>query len=268
MSLLLGRGRSGRAHRPVVPVRVLLVAAAAVTAGLLTGPAAATDPEQGLLVVQGVGGTTTELVLDRDVRLADPRPELLGGRSHAGVLIEPVERVPGGQGMLGAVSVRAFSDGTGSAMALFGAESRLRPGRYTVTLLGEGVVRAAYDIGGAPGIRIVPRRSLRAQFLGRAEPLPAPRSAARVDLPGTLPKDRRAIQVTLLQAQHASELRMCATTAPRCDSVTPLPLAGSTGGPQIIAQLVPASKDVRALRWSIDGTRLSADRLRAAAILF
>jgi hypothetical protein len=247
--------------------RVVLLAAVAVTAALLAGPAAAA-PEAGLLVVQGQGGTTTELVLQRELVLEDTRPDLIGGRSHAAVLIEPAEQALGGQGTVGAVSVRAFNDGTGSAVAVLGVESRLRPGRYTVSLLGDGVVRAAYRIGDDPGISVAPRRVLRTQFLGRAEQLGSPRSAARVDLPGALPRDRRALQVTLLNAQHVSELRMCATGGQQCEALTPLPLAASAGGPQIVAHLVPAASEVRALRWRVDGTRLTADRLRAAAILF
>lgn len=239
-------------------------------AALLPGAASAgPEPERGLLVVAGQGGTTTVVQVAREVDLGDPRPQLEGGRSHAGVLIESLEVAGGPPVRVGAVRVTAFRDGTQQAQALLGPDSRLRPGSYRVTLLGDGPVRAAYalsDPDGA-GLRVLPRTPLRTQFFGRAEPLPAGSATAAVHLPRTLPRDRRAIQVLLLAAPHLDAVRMCATTGPDCDP-RPVPPATADGGPQIVADLVQPAAQPRDLRWKVEGYRLADDRLRAAAIIF
>lgn len=249
--------------------RSALVLACLAVASVLPGTAsAAPEPERGLLVVEGQGGTTTTLVVAQDVVLRDPFPSLSGGRSHAAVLIESAQDAP--RTRIGAVRVTAFQDGTGEALAPLGADGQLRPGTYRVTLLGDGPVRAAYSLSdpNAPGLRVVPRTPTRTQFFGRAEELPAGQAARAVNLPATLPRNGRAIQVLLLAKTHVSQIRMCATTGEQCPARVVAPASGIDGSPQIVAQLVEPFPRPRGLQWSVDGYRLDADRLRAAAIVF
>lgn len=253
--------------------RLLLCSSVLVLAGLLPGTASAVPaPERGLLVIEGQGGRTGVLDVPRRIQLADPRPELTGGRSFAGFLVEPMNPEPARVRQFGAVAVRAFRDDTSSAVGMISFESELAPGRYRVTLLGDGPVRVSLPMAdrNAEGLTLVPRTLIRTQFLGRAEALPMGRATARVDLPRTLAAGRRAIQVTLFAREHVSQLRMCATTEPQCPQTPPepLPVAGSAAGPQILPRLVEAAPQVRALRWWTDGVRLEDDRLRIAAIVF
>jgi hypothetical protein len=231
---------------------------------------AAPESERGLLVVEGQGGTTTTVEVEQEVVFRDPRPELSGGRSHAAVLIESAPDAPRPHTRIGAVRVTAFNDGTGQALGVLGFDGRLRPGSYRVTLLGDGPVRAALQLGNpdGPGLRVVPRTPSRTQFLGRAERLPSGDAAASVDLPRSLPKDRRAIQVLLLAEAHLDEVRMCATTGEQCPQRVVAPVSGTGGEPQILAQLVQPFPFPRGLHWSVEGYRLADDRLRAAAIVF
>lgn len=259
--------RRVRANRALAS-RAALGCALLLLAGLAPAPASAAA-ERGLLVIQGAGGTTGVLEVPRRLQLAHPRPELAGGRSHAGFLLEPLDPEPGRARAFGAVVIRAFEDDTASTVGFISFEGELAPGRYRVTLLGDAPVRAVYRLanGNDPGLTLTPRTRLRTQFFGRAERLPAVRGMARVDLPGTLPKGRRAVQVALFAQDHQSELRMCATTERDCPTLLPLPLTGSRE-PQAVARLVPAAEQTRALRWWTEGFRLDNDRLRAAAIVF
>jgi hypothetical protein len=152
---------------------------------------------------------------------------------------------------------------------VLGFTDRLHPGTYRVTLLGDGPVRASLPLGdpNGPGLRVVPRTPVRTSFLGRAEPLPAGNATAAVDLPRTLPKGRRAIQVLLLAELHVDQIRMCATTGEECGPRVVAP--GTTdGSPQLLGELVAPQPFPRDLRWRVSGYRLEDDRLRAAAIVF
>lgn len=260
---------------------VLLLALVAV-AGLLPGPASAA-PEDGLLVVEGRGGTTVDVRIDSRPAVIHPVPQVLGGGDYAGALVEPLVVDSGWRTRLGAVVVRAFSDVTSDHVAAFGA-GQLPPGTYRVTLLGDGPVRVAWSLREAdPGVRVVPTRRIPVRFLGRAEPLAEGRSVGRVDLPRALPAGRRALQVLLLAGEATGDVRMCATTAGSCDGQPPVCLPSPTpcahpavpepyvnpeGRPNGGVALVESASEDRALRWSFDGYRLEADRLRAAAIIF
>lgn len=284
MSSLCVTVRPLRVTRPAVSVRVLLVAVTAVVAALLSGPAAA-EPQRGLLVVQGLGGSSAELVVARRVQLRHPLPELSGGGEYAAVLLEPVQREPGRAGVLGAVQVRAFSDGTSQQVAPLDVEDELPAGRYRVTLLGQGPVRAAYDMAdpNAPGLVLSPRTRITPQFFGRAERLPSGYSTARVELPGSVPSGRRVVQVGLTEGVSADDYRMCVTTGsgcarrvlPLCPSAVPcpapeadLPRPRVTYQPSAVATLTAAGPAARSLVWSVQGYRQAPGRLRAAAIVF
>ena len=253
--------------------RSALVVAALAVAAVLPGTASAgpePEPEPGLLVLEGRGGTTTTLELEEEVAFRDPRPTLTRGRSHAAFLVESLDDGPRNRVLIGAVRVTAFRDGTGDKLGVLGLVGRLDRGSYRVTLLGDGPVRASLQLADpdGPGLRVVPRTPVRTQFLGRAEPLPAGHATASVELPRTLPKNRRAIQVLLQQGgPSVGETRMCATTGEECR-----PRLGGTGttdgSPQVLAEVVAPFPFPRDLRWRVSGYRLEDDRLRAAAIVF
>ena len=259
------RGLRARTSRSALAVAALVVAA------FLPGTASAgPEPERGLLVLEGRGGTTTTLELEQEVAFRDPRPTLTGGRSHAAFLVESLDDGPRNRVLIGAVRVTAFRDGTGEALGVLGLVGRLDAGSYRVTLLGDGPVRASLQLADpdAPGLRVVPRTPFRTQFFGRAEPLPAGHATASVDLPRTLPKNRRAIQVLLQQGgPSVGETRMCATTGEECRAR--VGGTGTTNGsPQVLSDVVAPFPFPRDLRWRVSGYRLEGDRLRAAAIVF
>jgi hypothetical protein len=263
--------------------RLLLGVAVLVLGGLLPGTASAA-PEAGLLVVEGRGGTTMTWVVEEAVFLGNPQPTLLGGGDYAGVLIRSLDGSPS-RTTLGAVQVRAFRDSTREAVAPFGASDRIEPGRYEVVLLGQGPVRAAYQLPDrqAPGVRLVPRTRLPVSFLGRAEALPAGGTDTRVELPGTLPAGRRAIQVALRDRTSLEDFRMCATSGAACPGrllplcppspvpcaeAAPAPVPGASG-PKAEARLHEPATTARSLVWSIDSYYQQADdRFRVAALLF
>jgi hypothetical protein len=110
------RGLRARTSRFVLALACLTVAA------LLPGPASAgAEPERGLLVIEGQGGTTTMLEVEEEVVFRDPRPTLTGGRSHAAFLLESVDVPASPRTRVGAVRVPAFGDGTGDAVACWGS---------------------------------------------------------------------------------------------------------------------------------------------------
>lgn len=261
--------------------RLVVLAALAVLAGLLPGTASAA--EDGLLVVQGRGGTTIDVRIDSRPTVYPDPVVVEGGGAYAGALVEPLE-VQGAKTRLGAVLVRAFRDETRDSVARFGL-GELTPGTYRVTLLGEGPVRVTWKLGeGAPGVSVTPTRRIPVRFFGRAEPLTEGRSTSSVDLPGALPAGRRALQIALLSGEAVGDLRMCATTTASCegqplpacppaplpcgDAVTPQPYTSTQGGPTALMRLHESAPKPRALRWSFDGYRMEPDRLRAAAIVF
>ena len=274
-----GRGFRGRSSRSV------LLAACLVAAGVLPGAASA-EPPRGQLVVEGEGNTTVTLEVQQELRIQDAVPELSGGTSHAAVLVEGQDDGTGPWPVpLGAVRVRAFGDETSEAVGLLGGGGGiLEPGRYRVTLLGDGPVRAVYRLQDpqAPGLRVVPRIPIRSQFFGRAERLLDGRSRATVFLPDVVPAGARAIQVGLTAGTSADDYRMCTADEPRCPGnplpfcpPSPLPCgseetpglrAGTEPGAQ--AQLRPAQPARTGLHWSVDGYRDAPGKLRAAAIVF
>ena len=262
--------------------RLVLLAALAVLAGLLPGTASAAAAD-GLLVVEGRGGTTIDVRIDSRPTVYPDPVVVEGGGAYAGALVEPLD-VQGPKTRLGAVLVRAFRDQTSDSVARAGV-GELAPGTYRVTLLGDGPVRVAWTLGeGDRGVSVTPTRRIPVRFFGRAEPLAEGRSVSSVDLPGALPAGRRALQVALLSGEAAGDLRMCATTTASCegrplpacppaplpcgDAVTPEPYIDTQGGPTALMRLHASAPEPRALHWSFDGYRLEPDRLRAAAIVF
>lgn len=264
--------------------RSVLLAACLTVAGLLPGTASA-EAERGTLVVEGQGGSTVTFDVEQEVLFGQPFPELFGGRSHAAVLVEPVA-VPdfgGRQVTFGAVRVQAFADETSEARASIGVAERMREGRYRISLLGDGPVRAVYQLRDreAPGIRVVPRTRLRTQFFGRAERLLDGRSRAEVALPDVVPAGARVIQVGLTVGTSVDDYRMCQTNERRCkgnplpacppllpcgDDRLPTPRVG--GDPSLWALLHQPQATRSGLHWSVDGFREEEGRLRAAAIVF
>lgn len=268
MRLLPGAARPVRVHRPGASPRLLLAAALLLPAALLPGAASAA-PERGSLVVEGQGGTTTEWTLTGAMALlADPtRVELSGGGPYAGVLLE---RVGGSQAeRTGAVQVRAFADATKDVVVPLAVDNQLEPGRYRVTLLGQGPVRARYALQDRDreGLHVVPRTRIPVTFLGRAEQVDVGQSGARVLLPGALPAGRRAVQVALLDGTGVDDLELCATTEGSCGVGGRLVRVG-TGDEQGFGRLHLAAPTARTLLWSVNGYRAETDRLRAAAIVF
>lgn len=241
---------------------------ALVAAALLLGavlPATASAAETGTLVLTGTGGSTGELVLTAPLDLDGSVGELAGGGSYAGALVEPVgSAVPA----LGVLQVRAFRDGTQTAVARLGAAFELPAGRYRVTLLGEGAVTATFALAdnSAPSVRAVARRRVPVQFLGRAEDVLDGRSRAAVVFPRSLPAGRRAVVATLMRGVRVDDLRVCATTTTTCPQQG-LPVVGTDETPLLSAQVVPAASAQRALVFSVDGYRQVADDLRAVAIV-
>lgn len=279
MILPHGAARPVRARRPRTVHRLLLAAAVLLPAALLPGAAAAA-PEQGFLVVEGRGGTTAEWVLKGETALlADPLPELTGGGAYAGVLLE---RLDGGSAdRTGAVQVRAFADRTREVVAPLAADSLLEPGRYRVTLLGQGPVQARYALRDQDreGLHVVPRTRIPVTFLGRAEQLPFGQSSARVELPRAAAAGKRVAQVALLDGTAVDDMRMCAPAGGTCDEVPPVCLPSPapcgdraprvrTGEPAAYARLHLPVAAPRTLLWSVSGYRTAEDRLRAAAIIF
>jgi hypothetical protein len=265
-----------------VSVRAVVAGLVAVLAALLPGTASAA-PERGTIVVEGRGGTTTEWEqagpLPIDVPLNGR--ELVGGGAYAGALFEPLD---GRQSPVGAVQVRAFADETRAAVARLGVQ--LPPGRYRVTLFGNGPVRVVLPNNDreAPGIRIVPRTPTPVTFVGRSETLAMGYSTARVDLPGALPAGRRALQVTLRAGNEVGRSQVCATRGTECEesllparAPSPAPSGpttqgaqpgASSGGPRAGAAFAPAEPAARRLLWSFEGYRDTEGKLRAAAIIF
>lgn len=264
--------------------RLLLAFAAALLGGVLPGTASA-GPERGFLVIEGHGGSSTEWVLagEQTVILRDPlRPELTGGGPYTGVLIESLDGTMANR--TGAVQVRAFADRTSGTVAPLAVDNQLEPGRYRVTLLGQGPVRVRYalDSEDRAGLRVVPSRRIPVTFLGRAEQLTFGQSSSRIEFPGAVAPGKRVVQVALLDGTAVDDLRMCATRAGACDQVLPLcPPApapcgdpGSrtarvgTGDPAAYGRLHAPAESPRTLFWSVNGYRDIDDRLRAAAIVF
>lgn len=282
MSLFPRAARPVREHRPAVSRRLLLAAAVLMPAALLPGAASAA-PERGALVIEGRGGTTVEWVLGDDdlLTLGSPVPTLAGGGPYAGVLLEALDGSAADR--TGAVQVRAFADRTRDVVAVFGSDVQLEPGRYRVTLLGQGPVRARYPLADRErdGLQITTRSRIPVTFLGRSEQLPLGQSSARVELPRSAAAGKRVLQVGLLDGTAVDDMRMCATDGGSCDNVAPVcppaapcqdpgsrrPRVGR-GGPSAVAQLYPAALVARTLIWSASGYRLEDDRLRAAAIVF
>lgn len=261
--------------------RLVVLAALAVLAGLLPGTASAA--EDGLLVVQGRGGTTIDVRIDSRPTVYPDPVVVEGGGAYAGALVEPLD-VQGPKIRLGAVLVRAFRDQTSDSVARAGL-GELAAGTYRVTLLGDGPVRVAWTLRqGDRGVSVTPTRRIPVRFFGRAEPLTEGRSTSSVDLPGALPAGRRALQIALLSGEAVGDLRMCATTTASCegqplpacppaplpcgDAVTPQPYTSTQGGPTALMRLHASAPEPRALHWSFDGYRMEPDRLRAAAIIF
>lgn len=267
-----------RPLRPTLSRRLVTTALAAA----LLGPAAVAGgasaaPERGLLVVEGRGGTTVDVVLAKDVYLRSLLPTFEGGGGFAVALVEEQRATQSRTGRrLGGVQVRAFGDGTQDAVAPLGVDGHLVPATYRVTLLGQGAVRATFPLTDpdAPNVVLRPRTPLRQQFLARAEALEGGVTSGRVDL-GTLAPGRRAVQVVLMKGTRVDDLRMCATTAPQCERYSPS-LGQPGGASQISARLEPAAPESRSLRYSVSGYRGAPDegqtfqgeRLRAVAILY
>lgn len=272
------RARSSRSSRSV-----LLVACLAV-AGLLPSTASA-EVERGWIVVEGIGGSTTEWELDADlaIEMDGNRPYVLtGGGEYAGALLEPVLRRTS---PVGAVQVRAFADETREAVARIGF--RLESGRYRVTLFGNGPVRVAlpHRDREAEGIRIVTRKRLPVSFLGRSEALDAGYGSSRIDLAGALPAGRRALLLNLETGTRVGRFQSCATAGDECEEpLLPFcpPSPGtcdgpvtrgaqpslSAGDPRAGAGLIRPEPVDRRLLWSFEGYRDSPGKLRAAAIVF
>ena len=263
--------------------RLVVLAALAVLAGLLPGTASA-DPQRGLLVVEGQGNRSATFEVPASTGFSMPMPDLTGGDRYAGVVLE---RLYPTRSMLVSASlfVRAFRDETGTAQAFQGSGA-LEAGTYRVTLLGDGPVRAEWQLDNPdrPGIAVAPRTPVAARFLGRAEPLPPDLGSARVDMPRALPVGKRVLQALLLTGTRADSAVACATTEEDCPrqvlpACPPAPLSCSpvdaavptwvgTGEPAATLSYSAASTEVRALRWSVEGHREEPDRLRAAAIIF
>ena len=264
-------------------VRAALLCALALL-GVLPAVAGAAAPERGVLVVAGQGGTTGELVLAEEVRLDGRLPVLSGGGDYAGALVEPVAE--GRQGTLGAVVVRAFRDASRDDVVVVGGIPLLEPGRYRVTLLGQGPVEVRWSMQdpGLPGVRVEPRTPTAVQFLGRSEVLPAGTATppASVVLGRAVPAGKRVLQVALLDGTAVEDARMCVTTGSTCpgnplpaclpevgcgDEALPEPRIG-TGESDGRGQLHEAAPTVRDLVWSSEAYyREAAGRLRAAAFV-
>lgn len=241
---------------------------AVVAAALLLGavlPATASAADTGSLVLTGAGGTSGELVLSAPLALDDGVALLAGGGPYAGALVEPVGA---GAPALGALQVRAFRDGTQTAVARLGAATELPAGRYRVTLLGEGAVTATFALAdeGARSVRAVTRKRVPVTFLGRAEDVLDGRSRASVVFPRSLPAGRRALVATLMRGVRVDDLRACATSSGTCPSQG-LPVVGTDDTPALTAQLVSAASSARDLVFSVDGYRELPDDLRAVAVL-
>jgi hypothetical protein len=254
-----------------VPVRLLLAAVLLLVTGVAAAPATA-ESEPGQLVIEGQGNTTTELVLDGEVFLRGLEPPVIsGGGDYAGVLIERAAADWRAPQVVGGVQVRAFADGTQDATAVLGYANSLPEGRYRVTLLGEGPVRASFALAerAAPGLTVVPRERIPVRFHHRSEPLAVGPSTAAVALDRALPPGRRALQVALLRDAAVGAVRMCATAAAQCEGpslgrlAVPLP-----GQPFAFASLVAPADEARSLLWASTGARAAEDRLRAAALVF
>lgn len=273
-----------RVVRPGVSLHLGLVAACLVVAGLLPATAVAQpQPEPGRVVVAGAGNRSAVVDIPQDIGVRAPGPALSGGGDYAAVV---VERLEGARYELvfTAALVRAFQDETAESQGFFGAGT-FSAGRYRLTLLGDGPVRAEWQMTGAerPGLLVTPRTPVAARFLGRAEPLGPELSGARVDLPQAVPAGRRVLQLILLTGTRADDVVMCATTADDCPrqdlpACPPAPVPCSTGlrlptwvstGETSVGLVYggPATQ-VRALRWDVEGYREVPDRLRAAAIVF
>jgi hypothetical protein len=270
--------RSGRSR-----TRAALLAALAAVGLLATGATASDEPEPGLLVVEGRGGTTAVVTVDLPPGedQADPFSTVItGGGRYAGALVEALE--PSG-GRLGAVQVRAFGDATSDAVALVTASPWFRPGRYRVTLLGEGPVRVQWDLNGSAGLRVEPTAPLPVQFLGRSLPLPSGQVEDRIELPGALPAGKRAVLVLPDEGLRVVHKEACATTAggecpdgpllPACPTVGSCPTGDlelpvpASGEPQAGGTVVEAAPTVRSLLWTVEGYRDTPGKHRAAAVV-
>lgn len=242
--------------------RALVTAALALLAAL---PASASAADTGRLVVEGQGGTAGELVVSRATRLDPLSGVLRGGGDYAGVL---VERVGSSTVAVGALQVRAFRDGTQTASAPLGGAQELAPGRYRVTLLGQGTVRAVFALqdASAPSLRARTRARVPVQFLGRADLLLDGRSRGAIAFPRSVPSGRRVVVATLMRGVRVDDLRACVTTATTCPDRLPTSV-GTDGRPELLATVVPSQRGVRNVVVSVDGYRQVADRLRAVAIV-
>lgn len=284
MASIRSARRVVRAHGPLPSRRVLVAAVVAVLGVLLPGTASA-QAARGTVVVEGLGGSTTEWVLEGEmpvhVNWSFP-VSLTGGGPYAGALFEPVDVR---SSPLGAVQVRAFGDQTREAVAKLGVQ--LSPGRYRVTVFGNGPVRVVLPNNDreAPGIRISTRTRIPVAFFGRSEDLAAGYDSARIDLTGALPAGKRALQLNLENGTRVGRFQTCATADTECErpllpfclpSPAPCELATtrgpepgvSSGSPRAGAGLVRPEAVPRRLLWSFDGYRDSPGKLRAAAIVF
>ena len=268
-------------------VRIALAASLVALAGLPVAASAA--PEPGVLAFEGSGGTTTEWVVGSRLDFDLSRPTLSGGGAYAGVLVEPLGELAGRNTRVGSLQVRAFGDGTGEAVAMLGPDYQLEPGRYRVTLFGQGRVSVRYPLfeTQAPGVRVVPRSPTALQFHGRSETLDFGYDAARVELPGAAAAGRRVLQVQLGESAEVGQSQMCVTTGSQCERrllpvcppspapcaqppVPPGPLPDVAAGnrPYIVTKLHEPEPRPRTLLWSFEGYRDSPGKLRAAAIVF
>lgn len=251
-----------------MPHRALL--AALLLASAVAAVPATAEPDRGRLVIEGQGNTTAALVLERDLYLRLEPPAIRGGDDYAGVLIEPVDVAARTPRAVGGLHVRAFGDGTEGATAVVGYASRLPEGRYRVTLLGDGAVRASFALvdAAAPGMTVVSRDRIPVRFLHREEPLAVGASTAVVELGGALPPGRRALQVALLRDASADMLQMCATAGRQCEQPLGRLSAAPPGETSAPARLVASAPEARSLLWAATGVRTAKDRLRAAALVF
>ncbi|MBC7374702.1 MAG: hypothetical protein H7323_12000, partial [Frankiales bacterium] len=221
-----------------------LAAAALVLAAALPVTAATAGTDDGLLVIEGAGNSTGELVL-RAPADVDGAGTLTGGDAYAGVLIEPVGA---SMGRFGLLQVRAFRDGTQTALAQLGIAGRLEAGRYRVTVLGDRPVRATFALAdtSAPVLRVRARTRLAVTFLGRAEEVPAGRSRAAVRFPRSLPAGKQALIGSLMRGVRIDDQQMCATRSTACRSGLPTSIA--TDDEALLTVLpVPATSQVRDL---------------------
>ena len=240
--------------------------AALMLAAALPMTAATAGTDDGRLIVEGAGNSTGELVLRAPVEV-DGAGTLTGGDAYAGVLIEPVGT---SVGRIGLLQIRAFRDGTQTALARIGDAGRLEAGRYRVTVLGDRPVRATFTLAdtSAPALRVRTRARLAVAFLGRAEEVPAGRSRAAVRFTRSLPAGRQALIGSLMRGIRIDDQQMCATRENACPAGLPTSIA-IDDEPKLNVVDVPATAQVRDVLYTVEGYyREEAEVLRAVALIF